>query len=199
MFRYCGGEMLEKLMRHSGNARFSRGFTIIELMFVLVLLAVLTTLAAPSYRSFMINKELSSASSDFLIAMMQARSDALRLGQPVAVLPTNGTSWDGGWYLSVVDTNCAPVGDAFGKREALDSNITIKSTTSQSFAHSNPSFTYSAVGFPVTSCASPYYSGAMDGAIVFEASETARERQVIVSKTGRARVCDPKRETCALG
>lgn len=181
-----------------------RGFTLIELMVVLALVAILASLATPSYRSFMVNQQLTSASSDFLASMLQARSEAMRRGLPVSILPTNGTSWDSGWYLTVANNSCAPTGTAFGNRDALTSMITIKTTTSgvstavtnKSFVSTNPSFTYSPVGFPVTSCASPYYSGAMNGRIVFQATETSREKQIVVSNSGRARVCDPQRETC---
>ncbi len=174
----------------------NRGFTLIELMVVLALIAILAGLAAPSYRSFMVNQQLTSASSDFLASMLQARSEAMRRGLPVSILPTDGSSWVSGWYLTVANNSCAPTGAAFGVREALNPIVSIKSTTNNSFASSSPFFTYSPVGFPVTSCASPYVSGAMNGRLVFQATETGRERQIVVSVSGRARICDPQRETC---
>jgi len=196
--------MLEELMLEPSIFTRGRGFTLIELMVVLALVAILASLATPSYRSFMVNQQLTSASSDFLASMLQARSEAMRRGLPVSILPTNGTSWDSGWYLTVANNSCAPTGTTFGNREALTSMVTIKTSTNavstgvtnKSFVSTNPSFTYSPVGFPVTSCASPYYSGAMNGRMVFQATETSREKQIVVSNSGRARICDPQRETC---
>lgn len=197
--------MLGELMPHLIMRQLQRGFTLIELMIVLVLVGILASLAVPSYRSFMINQQLTSASSDFLASMLQARSEAMRRGLPVSILPNNGTSWDSGWYLTVANNSCTPTGSVFGMHEALVSIVSIKLVTNsvssqftnQSFAATNPSFTYSPVGFPVTACVSPYYSGAMNGRLVFQSTETGREKQIVVSNSGRARLCDPSRETCA--
>lgn len=174
-----------------------RGFSLIELMIVLALVGILASLAVPTYRTFLINQQLSSAASDFLSSMLQARSEALRLGRPVSILPTDGSSWTSGWYLIQVDNTCASTGTAFAKQDAVGSFVSVKtSTTNKSFVASSPSFTYSAAGFPVTSCSSPYYSGSMNGRLVFQTLDTGRERQIIVSTSGRARICDPSRETC---
>ena len=181
------GSIDVRLMKYQ---RSIKGFTLIELMVVVALVALLASLAVPSYRSFLVNKQLSSASSDFLISMLQARSEAIRQGKRVSLLPSNGTDWTGGWYLTVVDSTCTASGTAFAESPALGPAVSIKTSSSnKSFAHSNPSFTYSATGFPVTSCGSPYYSGSMNGTLVFQAVETGRERWIIVSLSGRARIC----------
>ena len=175
-----------------------RGFTIIELMVVMALVAVLATLAVPSYRAFAINQQLSSAASNFLMSLLQARSEAIRLGKYVAVLPVDGSNWTSGWQLSVVTNTCAPTGAAFSKADALPPAVSVKTAgTTKSFAHSAPSFTYTPAGFPYTACSSPYYSGTMNGMLRFEAIETSRERAIIVGNAGRARLCDPRGETCA--
>jgi type IV fimbrial biogenesis protein FimT len=179
--------------------RAMRGFTLIELMVVIALVAILASMAVPSYRSFLINQQLSSASSDFLVSMMQARSEALRLGQTVALVPADGANWSSGWYLSTMNNSCSMTGTAFGRRDAISEMVTIQTATStNSFVFATPSFTYSPAGFPFLcpSSSSYYNSGTMNGRLVFQATETGRAKQVIVSLAGRARICDPSRETC---
>ena len=186
--------MLVKLKQTSFSTERVSGFTLMEILITLAMLTILASLAVPSYKRFIINQQLSAASSDFLSALLQARSEAIKQGKLVAVLPSNGTDWTSGWYLNVVNNSCAETGIIFARSEATGAFVSVKSSAStNSFAATNPSFVYNPVGFPHISC-----SGAANGTLTFEAVEPAREKRIIVSNSGRARICDPKTDTASV-
>lgn len=59
-------------MRH-----LTRGFTLIELMTVIALIALISALAAPDLRAFMVRNKVSSVSNEFSAALQQARALAV--------------------------------------------------------------------------------------------------------------------------
>jgi type IV fimbrial biogenesis protein FimT len=66
----------------------NRGFTLIELMVGLVVLAVLMGIAAPAMTSFVANQRLSGQSNDLMSDLTFARSEAIRRGAAVTVCKT---------------------------------------------------------------------------------------------------------------
>ncbi|HEY5581091.1 MAG TPA: GspH/FimT family pseudopilin [Rhodoferax sp.] len=84
--------------------RKSNGFTLIELMVVIAIVAILTTLAAPSFKRLIQSNAISSNVNTFLADMRFARSESIRRGggvvmcrsdYPEASNPVCGPSNDG--------------------------------------------------------------------------------------------------------
>jgi type IV fimbrial biogenesis protein FimT len=88
-----------------------KGFTLIELMITLAILAIVLGLAAPAMSDFVIRQRVSGQASELMLALAMARSEAVKQGADIAVLPaTNaGTGWTDGWCVGRLDnmTNCA--------------------------------------------------------------------------------------------
>ena len=92
-----------------------RGVTAMELLVVIAIMAVLVTLAAPSFRDQIAAAQIRSAVNTFMSDMRFARSEAVKRGSavvmcrsnaPTAVLPQcdtdlgpNGNGWVSGWII----------------------------------------------------------------------------------------------------
>ena len=69
------------------------GFTMMELMVVIVIVGIMASMAVPSFTNFIANSRVSSATNDLIADLMQARSQASTTGHHAVVCPsTNGTS-----------------------------------------------------------------------------------------------------------
>ena len=98
-----------------------RGFTLLELMVVLAIVAVLSTLAAPSLTRLLQSNTLSSNVNTFMADLRYARSESIRRGggvvmcrsdDPEAANPIckttagpNGNGWVSGWFVFVDSDN----------------------------------------------------------------------------------------------
>jgi type IV fimbrial biogenesis protein FimT len=84
-----------------------RGFTMVELMVTLVVLAILMAVAAPNLVTFINNSRLRSTHGELTSALTLARSEATKRGTSVvveALAPTAGAEFSGGWRV-FEDTN----------------------------------------------------------------------------------------------
>ncbi|AMO24623.1 GspH/FimT family pseudopilin [Ramlibacter solisilvae] len=82
----------------SARAR-SRGFTLIELMVTVTIVAVMLGLAVPAFRSFVANQKVKTATYDLMTAVMMARSEAIKRNSTVSLTPTSTTAWASGWSV----------------------------------------------------------------------------------------------------
>ena len=170
--------------------RRGAGFTLIELMVTMVLLAVMLTLAAPSFITFQRNSELTATANSFVAALSAARSEAMKRQLDTYVIPGGGTEfWTNGWVV-YVDTNNNQTFDAatdllIVKQDALPSAMTatgMADGTSHYVRFSGSGFMSKIDG-----------SFGLTNAIDF--SNGGKTRRVIASPSGRFRVCDPVADT----
>jgi type IV fimbrial biogenesis protein FimT len=82
------------------NSAAPGGFTLIELIVAVAIVAVLSSLAAPSFREYIANQRVKNASFDLVAALSFSRSEALKRNAKVDVVPAGG-DWAQGWTIKL--------------------------------------------------------------------------------------------------
>lgn len=87
--------------RHRGNRRGGRrvgnaGFSLVELMVTVAVLAVLLGLAVPSFQGVIQQNRLTAATNELVAAVQLARAEAIRRNREVELCPTENGSTCGG-------------------------------------------------------------------------------------------------------
>ncbi len=100
-----------------------RGFTLIELMVTIALVAILAALAVPGFAPLIASTRLSAATNELYTSLVQAKSEAVRSGSRVTICPSSDSSsclisgtpnWATGWITFADSTRATsdPVVDA---------------------------------------------------------------------------------------
>lgn len=96
------------------------GFTLMELLVTITIVALLFAIGVPTFRNASLGSRLSASANDLLASVQLARSEAIKRNVAVTVCPTSdGTicddtvDWDQGWVVRAAGT-------VIQRQEALD-------------------------------------------------------------------------------
>ncbi|MBF0126451.1 MAG: GspH/FimT family pseudopilin [Magnetococcales bacterium] len=82
---------MDKVARH--------GFTLLELLITLAVVAVLLTIGIPYMRDAILTQRVRNAVSDYHLSLVYARSEAIKRNANVDLVPVVAGSWNNGWSV----------------------------------------------------------------------------------------------------
>jgi type IV fimbrial biogenesis protein FimT len=95
------------------------GFTLIELMVTVSMVAILAALATPSFRELIEAQRLRDTAFSLVSDLTLARSEAIKRGGNVAITPV-ANAWSGGWAVAVVGA-----GDQLSEQRAPGTGVSM--------------------------------------------------------------------------
>jgi prepilin-type N-terminal cleavage/methylation domain-containing protein len=81
------------------------GFTLLEVLLVIVVASILLTIAAPSFANFIKKQQVEAAATQLQSAVALARSAAIQQRKPVFIKPIVGGDFSNGWLVTTKDTD----------------------------------------------------------------------------------------------
>jgi type IV fimbrial biogenesis protein FimT len=166
-----------------------RGFTLVETMVVVAIIAILGAIAGPSFRDMIRNNRLSAASSALQTSLSLARSEASKRGADARVtVAANSTAgvWTNGWTVFEDKTSNANGGVAPSADSSTVKRLEIVAAPSTPISVSQTSslnyFTYNGQGRLITETGA---SGANRSFWFYDSSSD--KYCLIVSISGRVR------------
>lgn len=118
--------------------RGAAGFTLTELLIVVVIAGILLALAAPSFQTMVANSAAENASGLIELDLAYARNNAITRGVVVRMTPADSGFQDG-WTVQAFNGGVA--GDVLRSRDGLDGKVSI---TSREYSDTTP------IGFTAT-------------------------------------------------
>lgn len=171
------------------------GYTLVELMVVVVIAAILLSLGMPRLKSLVSDYQLRGAADDLFAAINLTRSQALSRGQRVMLAPPDNTDWRTGWVV-FVDLNGNQQFDAADElifqQESPPPGVSVQSAFS-----SGQAAAYVAYNGGGRTCSASNSLAARWGTLSLAAG--GQRRNIIISMLGRARICDPLQTPASCG
>ena len=138
-----------------------RGFTAIEMMVVVVIVAILTAIAVPNMLAMIRNQRIKTAAFDVFASLTFARSEAVKRNSAVTLTPNAG-DWVKGWTITDANGNVLKTEN---DRKLSAAELTVVGPATVVFARNGRlggaagNFNFSATSTSMTRCINVELSG----------------------------------------
>lgn len=159
------------------------GVTLVELIVTMSVVAILATLAIPSFRSLLLNREISASAESVLNGLQIARAEAVRRNTQIQFVLNGDSTWTVGCVA--VTASCPASIQASTLGDGASDKVTVTSTPSDATTAAFNSF-----GATIPTLSDLTQLDFDLPASLLPASE-AHPLRVVISTGGGARLCDP--------
>ena len=178
----------------STSRKFMKGFSLIELIVAMAVLAILMVAAIPAIGEMIANSRIRSVSESLVSGMQFARAEAVRRNERIRFSLDSSA---GNWTVMRSATNTCQFGtavsDVLQSRATTSSSTSIVVTTYSDVAATTTTtaqiYIYNPGGARATECADQFVSLSIDSSALSAAD--SRDLRIVAPRVGRARLCDP--------
>jgi len=164
--------------------RNQQGFSVIELMAAVVILAVTLSVGVPGFSQFIANSQIRSTTESIKNGLQSARAEAIKRNAQVRFTLFADSSWRVGCVV-VVAVTCPLVIQTKAAREGSTNKITIATTGSNNIIFTN-------LGTPAA-VAGQLSQVNVDHTSI--AATNSRDLRITIGAGGNTRMCDPNVST----